>query len=182
VHQPTTGRVEVPAGEVALITQEVHVFAGPLGDDLRLARADATDDDLRAALSSVDALGWVDQLPDGLDTEVGSGGHVLTAAQAQQLAFARLILADPPVAILDEATAEAGSAGARLLERAATAALEGRTALIVAHRLTQAVTADRIVVMEAGRVVEVGAHEQLIKQDGPYAVLWQAWSDQRAQA
>ncbi|MFI5895172.1 ABC transporter ATP-binding protein [Actinoplanes sp. NPDC051513] len=181
VHQPTAGRVEVPAGEVALITQEVHVFAGPLGDDLRLARAGASDEDVRAALAKVDALGWVGRLPHGLDTEVGSGGHVLTAAQAQQLAFARLILADPPVAILDEATAEAGSAGARLLERAATAALEGRTALIVAHRLTQAAAADRIVVMEAGRVVEVGPHQDLIKHDGPYAVLWQAWSDQRAQ-
>lgn len=180
VHQPTAGRVDVPAGEVALITQEVHVFAGPLGDDLRLARAEASDEDICAALAKVGALGWVEQLPAGLGTEVGSGGHVLTAAQAQQLAFARLILADPPVAILDEATAEAGSAGARLLERAATAALEGRTALIVAHRLTQAVTADRIVVMEAGRMVEVGAHHDLIEQDGPYAVLWQAWSDQRA--
>ncbi|GAB3938775.1 ABC transporter ATP-binding protein [Micromonospora vulcania] len=105
VHEPTGGRVAVPAGEVALITQEVHVFAGPLAEDLRLARADASDDEVRAALAAVDALGWVEQLPDGLDTEVGAGGHLLTAAQAQQLAFARLILADPPVAILDEATA-----------------------------------------------------------------------------
>ncbi|MEH1167786.1 ABC transporter ATP-binding protein [Micromonospora sp. CPCC 205539] len=180
VHGPTSGRVAVPAGEVALITQEVHVFAGPLVEDLRLARADATDDEVRAALAAVEALGWVEQLPDGLDTEVGAGGHLLTAAQAQQLAFARLILADPPVAILDEATAEAGSAGARQLERVATAALAGRTALVVAHRLTQAVTADRIVVMEAGRIVEAGTHRELVEREGPYATLWQAWSDQRA--
>ncbi|WP_431906608.1 ABC transporter ATP-binding protein [Micromonospora carbonacea] len=180
VHQPDGGTVAVPAGDVALITQEVHVFAGTLCDDVRLARPDATDEEVRAALAAVDALGWVEQLPDGLDTEVGSGGHPLTAAQAQQLAFARLILADPPVAILDEATAEAGSAGARLLERVATAALAGRTALIVAHRLTQAVTADRVVVMEAGRIVEVGPHRDLIERGGPYATLWQAWSDQRA--
>ncbi|SCF18730.1 ATP-binding cassette, subfamily C [Micromonospora haikouensis] len=180
VHQPDGGTVAVPAGEVALVTQEVHVFAGALCDDVRLARPDATDEEVRAALAAVDALGWVEQLPDGLDTEVGSGGHPLTAAQAQQLAFARLILADPPVAILDEATAEAGSAGARLLERVATAALAGRTALIVAHRLTQAVTADRVVVMEAGRIVEVGPHRDLIERGGPYATLWQAWSDQRA--
>ncbi|GAB1640224.1 ABC transporter ATP-binding protein [Krasilnikovia sp. MM14-A1259] len=179
VHAPTAGRVAVPAGEVALITQEVHVFAGPLADDLRLARPGATEDELRGALAAVDALGWVEQLPDGLATAVGAGGHVLTATQAQQLAFARLILADPPVAILDEATAEAGSAGARLLERVAGAALRGRTALIVAHRLTQAVTADRIVVLEAGQVVEVGAHRELIERGGPYATLWQAWSDHR---
>ncbi|MBL7256841.1 ABC transporter ATP-binding protein [Paractinoplanes lichenicola] len=179
VHDPVAGTVEVPAGEVALITQEVHVFAGPLIDDLRLARPGATDDEVHAALAAVDAAGWVAQLPDGLDTEVGAGGHGLTAAQAQQIAFARLILADPPVAILDEATAEAGSAGARLLERVAAAALEGRTAVIVAHRLTQAVTADRVVVLEQGRVVQVGPHAALIDEPGPYATLWQAWSGQR---
>ncbi|MER7890087.1 ABC transporter ATP-binding protein [Micromonospora sp. NPDC094482] len=179
VHQPVAGTVEVPGGEVALITQEVHVFAGPLVEDLRLARPGASDDEVRAALATVDALAWAEQLPDGLSTEVGAGGYSLTAAQAQQLAFARLILADPPVAILDEATAEAGSAGARLLERVATAALEGRSALIVAHRLSQAVNADRIVVMDSGRIVEVGSHEELIGRAGPYATLWQAWSDQR---
>ncbi|WP_239164816.1 ABC transporter ATP-binding protein [Actinoplanes palleronii] len=181
VHQPTAGSVHVPAGEVVLITQEVHVFAGPLADDLRLARPAATDDEVRAALTAVDALTWVDQLPEGMSTEVGSGGHTVTAAQAQQLAFARLILADPPVAILDEATAEAGSAGARLLERVAATALSGRTAVIVAHRLTQAATADRIVVLDAGRIVEQGTHQELTARPGPYATLWQVWSDQRPQ-
>ncbi|GIE88443.1 hypothetical protein Are01nite_49230 [Actinoplanes regularis] len=179
VHQPTTGTVSVPAGDVALVTQEVHVFAGPLAEDLRLARPAATDDEVRAALAAVEALAWVDQLPDGSATEVGAGGHTLTAAQAQQLAFARLVLADPPVAILDEATAEAGSAGARLLERAAAAALAGRAAVIVAHRLTQAASADRIVVLDAGRIVEVGDHRELTSRPGPYATLWEAWSDQR---
>jgi ATP-binding cassette subfamily C protein len=110
---------------------------------------------------------------------VGEGGHQLTAAQAQQVALARLILIDPPVAILDEATAEAGSAGARILEQAADAALEGRTALVVAHRLTQAATADQIVVMDHGRVVESGTHAELVTANGPYATLWSAWSDTR---
>lgn len=186
VHRPTSGSVHLTGTRgrgnglpVALVTQETHVFAGPLADDLRLARADATEDELRTALTDVEAIDWVEALPDGLDTVVGDGGHRLTSAQVQQLALARLMLADPPVAVLDEATAEAGSTGARLLEKAADRAVEGRTALVVAHRLTQAATADRIVVMEGGRIVESGTHDELRAGSGPYASLWQAWSGTR---
>jgi ATP-binding cassette subfamily C protein len=164
---------------VTLISQEVHVFAGPLADDLRLARPDATDEDLRRALELVGALGWVEALPEGMGTVVGTGGHKLTASQAQQVALARLVLADRPIAVLDEATADAGSAGARQLEVAATRALEGRTGLVVAHRLTQAADADRVVVLEDGRVVEAGPHEELVEAGGPYAELWKAWSARR---
>ncbi len=188
IHRPTAGTVHLggarldelgPAatgGTVALITQEVHVFAGRLDDDLRLARPDATEAELRAALDRVGALPWADALPDGLSTVVGEGGHELTVTQAQQLALARLVLADPPIAVLDEATADAGSAGARVLEEAATAALAGRTALVVAHRLTQAASADRVVVLEAGRVVESGTHDELVAAGGRYATLWAAWA------
>ncbi|GEL20829.1 ABC transporter ATP-binding protein [Pseudonocardia asaccharolytica] len=191
VHRPSRGSVDIGGVQlseqgpavlretIALITQEVHVFAGPLADDLRLARPDATEGELLAALQTVGAREWAESLPAGLDTVVGTGGHPLTVVQAQQIALARLVLADPPLAILDEATAEAGSAGSRVLEAAARRALAGRTALVVAHRLTQAASADRVVVLEAGRVVEQGSHDELVAAGGRYARLWAAWQDAR---
>ncbi|NEB90587.1 ABC transporter transmembrane domain-containing protein [Streptomyces bauhiniae] len=189
LHSPTAGRVDIggagPAAAsrlVGLVTQEVHVFAGPLADDLRLARPDASEEELREALTAVGALGWAEALPEGLDTVVGEGGHRLTADRAQQLALARLMLADRPVVVLDEATAEAGSSGARLLDEAAERALRGRTALVVAHRLSQAAAADRIVVLGDGRVVESGTHAELLAAEGAYATLWHAWSGSRSPA
>nr|WP_308016524.1 ABC transporter ATP-binding protein [Jidongwangia harbinensis] len=167
---------ELPPSVVAVVSQETHVFAGPLIEDLRLARPGATGDEVAAALATVGALDWVRELPEGEATVVGEGGRALTAARAQQLALARLVLVDPAVAVLDEATAEAGSAGARALEEAALAATRGRTTLIVAHRLTQAAAADRVVVLEHGTVVETGTHAELVAAGGRYARLWSAWS------
>lgn len=161
---------------VATVTQEIHVFSGPLIDDLRLVAPEATRDEILDALRVVGADDWVEALDAGLDTPVGEQGVSLTAAQAQHIALARLVLADPAVVVLDEATAEAGSAHAVELERAAAAATEGRTTLIVAHRLTQAATADQIAVMEGGRIVENGTHIELLGHGGRYAQLWAAWS------
>ena len=160
---------------IGIVSQEVHVFAGPLIEDLRLAAPEASDEDVMSALKTVGASPWVAALSDGLATVVGEGGHEMTASQAQQLALARLVLADPALAVLDEATAEAGSAGARELEAAADAATAGRTTLVVAHRLTQAAAADRVIVLEHGRIVEEGPHLELVAAGGRYAHLWAAW-------
>lgn len=191
VHEPRAGRIEVGdadvtalpreelAARVTLVTQEVHVFSGTLAADLRLARPEATDDELHAALAAAGAQAWVALLPEGLATPVGAGGRTLTPVEAQQVALARLVLRDPDVAVLDEATAEAGSRGARELERSMQQVLAGRTALLVAHRLTTAAAADRVVVLESGRVVEQGPPAELAAGDGPYARLWRAWRASR---
>ncbi|HWJ53874.1 MAG TPA: ABC transporter ATP-binding protein [Propionibacteriaceae bacterium] len=182
VRTPTEGMVRIggvpladlaePRRHVVLVSQEVHVFAGSVADNLRLARPDADDRLLQTALNAV----GVDL---DLDALVGHGADELSATQAQQLALTRLWLVDPAVAILDEATAEAGSAGARVLEAAAERALRGRTAIVIAHRLTQALSADRVVVMDKGRIVEIGRHAELVAADGPYAALWSAWAGAR---
>ncbi|WP_210587080.1 ABC transporter ATP-binding protein [Streptomyces sp. GESEQ-35] len=179
IHLPDAGTVAQP-GRTTLITQETHVFAGTLRDNLTLGAPGATDHDIHAALDATGAAGLLDLLPDDLNTMIGTGGHPLTDAQAQQLALARLLLADPELAILDEATAEAGSTHAGLLDRAAEAALRGRTGLVIAHRLSQAATCDRIVVMEHGRIIETGTHDELVAAGGVYGGLWSAWEAGRS--
>lgn len=161
---------------VALISQDFHVFSGTVREAVTLVDDSATDEEVRTALATAHALDWVDALPEDLDTVVGDGAHPLTPAQAQQIALARVVLSDPWFVVLDEATAEAGSAGARVLERAALAATEGRGAIVVAHRLTQSESADRVLVLHDGEVVESGTHEELVAAGGRYAHLWEAWT------
>lgn len=186
---PSTGGVAVgdrPAvdvhtrhpGRVVLVDQDVHTFAGPLADDLRLADPDAGDDRLTAALDAVGATWWTD-LPDGLATVLGPDGTTLRADQAQQLALARVLLADPPVLVLDEATADLPRSRQAALDAALDALLAGRTAVVVAHRLDQAVRADRVVVLAGGRVVQDGPPADLVAADGPFRELWTAWSGAR---
>ncbi|MET9270108.1 ABC transporter ATP-binding protein [Kribbella sp. NPDC003557] len=164
---------------VALVNQEHHVFVGSVRDNLRLARQDASDADLWAALRSVDADGWVAGFDDGLDTEVGSGGVSLTPAQAQQVALARLVLADPHTLVLDEATSLMDPRAARHLERSLATVLEGRTVVAIAHRLHTAHDADVIAVVEDGRIVELGGHDELVDAQGAYAALWHSWHGDR---
>jgi ABC-type multidrug transport system fused ATPase/permease subunit len=187
---PRTGRVTgggvplvdldlaVLRGEVALVTQEHHVFVGTLAENLRLPRPGATDAELREALGAVDALEWADALPSGLETVVGSGGHALTEGQAQQLALARLVLADPHTLVLDEATSLLDPRAARHLERSLAAVVDGRTVVAIAHRLHTAHDADRVAVVEDGVVSELGSHDELIAHDGSYAALWRSWRDE----
>lgn len=160
---------------VLLVTQEHHIFLGTVRDNLSLARPEASDEDIAAALDAVDALTWVNQLPRGLDTDLGTTGHSLSPAKAQQIALARLVLANPHTLILDEATALLDPRAARHLERSLSAVLEGRTVIAIAHRLHTAHDADRVCVMNEGRITELGSHDELLTLNGSYAALWRSW-------
>ena len=161
--------------QVVLVTQEHHVFLGSVRDNLRIAEPSAGDEQLWDALAVVGADGWVRELPQGLDTPLGQGGCRTDGSQAQQLALARVVLADPHTLILDEATALLDPATARHTERALAAVLEGRTVIAVAHRLHTAHDADRVAVMEDGRLTELGTHDELVAAGGAYAALWHSW-------
>ncbi|WP_231924647.1 ABC transporter ATP-binding protein [Micromonospora chokoriensis] len=159
---------------IALVTQEHHVFIGSVRDNLAFAAPDASDEQMRAALGTVGA-DWFAGLPEGLDATLGDGGRQLGAAEAQQLALARLVLADPHTLILDEATAALDPTTARRTERALAAVLVGRTVIAIAHRLNTAHDADRVAVLAGGRITEIGSHDDLVAAGGAYADLWRSW-------
>jgi len=187
VHAPTAGWVHIGGvdayrippkrlrREVALVTQEHHIFNGTVRDNLSLVSPDASDADLYRALETVDAGALVRSFPSGLDTRLGSGAMSLSPAHAQQLALARLVLADPHTLVLDEATSLLDPRAARHLERSLARLLEGRTVVAIAHRLQTASDADMVAVVEEGRIVEHGTHADLLAAGGTYAGLWRSW-------
>jgi len=161
--------------EIALVTQEHHLFAASIRDNLRLVAPGADDEELYAALDAVDAGPAVRALPGGLDTRIGSAGSVLAPGVAQQIAIARLVLADPHTLVLDEATSLLNPGAARHLERSLGRLLEGRTVIAISHRLHTANDASVIAVVEDGRITEFGAHDELLAASGAYAALWRSW-------
>ncbi len=161
--------------EVALVTQEQHIFSATLRENLQIGDPTAPDSRLLVTLEEVEATAWVAALPQGLDTQVGSGGVPLNPAQSQQIALSRLLLADPHTLVLDEATSLLDPGAARHLEQSLARVLAGRTVVTIAHRLEAARDADLVAVVEEGRIVELGTHVELLRAGSSYAELWRAW-------
>ncbi|MGW6391576.1 ABC transporter ATP-binding protein [Streptomyces sp. NPDC055103] len=162
---------------VVMVTQEAFLFSGTVAENIAIGRPDATRHEIEEAAKAIGAHEFIAGLPDGYDTDVRKRGGRISAGQRQLVAFARALLADPAVLILDEATSSLDVPGERAVQRAMDTVLAGRTALVIAHRLSTVEVADRVLVMERGRIVEDGTPSALIKGEGHYASLHQAWRD-----
>jgi ATP-binding cassette subfamily B protein len=166
--------------QLGIVPQEGYLFSGTVAQNLRFARPDATDDDIRAATDAVGATAFIDALPDGLDTEIEERGARLSAGQRQLLAFARALVARPTLLILDEATSSVDLRAEARIEEALATLLAGRTSIVIAHRLSTIRNADRIVVIDGGRIVEQGSHAELLAAGGHYAALYTDWEQAAA--
>jgi ABC-type multidrug transport system fused ATPase/permease subunit len=162
---------------VVMVTQENYLFSGTVADNIRFGRPSATDDEVVSAAAAIGADGFIRALPEGYQTDVRKRGGRLSAGQRQLVAFARAFLADPAVLILDEATSSLDIPSERLVQRALRTILADRTAVVIAHRLSTVEIADRVLVLDGGRIVEDGAPRQLITSGGRYADLHRQWQD-----
>jgi ABC-type multidrug transport system fused ATPase/permease subunit len=162
--------------QLAIVPQEGHLFTGTIAENLSFGRPDATDAEIRAAADAVGATDFIEALPDGFDARVTERGSGLSAGQRQLISFARALVADPRLLILDEATSSVDLRAEHLIDEALDTLLAGRTAIIIAHRLSTIRDADRIVVLDDGRIVEQGSHAELLDQGGRYAALYDDWA------
>ncbi|MCL2728422.1 MAG: ABC transporter ATP-binding protein/permease [Actinomycetia bacterium] len=188
-YDPTSGRVTLDGVElrdlaqadlrrgVVMVTQEAFLFSGTVADNIAIGRPDATREEVEAAAKAIGAHDFITALPDGYDTDVRKRGGRISAGQRQLVAFARALLADPAVLILDEATSSLDIPGERAVQHAMATVLTGRTAVIIAHRLSTVEIADRVLVMQGGRIIEDGTPAELVAGDGHFAGLHQAWRD-----
>lgn len=189
---PTTGRVSLDGIDlrdlsdddlrqaVITVTQENFLFTGTVADNIALGRPSATREEIEASARAIGADSFIERLPNGYDTDIHQKGARLSAGQRQLVAFARAFLADPAVLILDEATSSLDIPSERLVQEALQTLLAHRTALIIAHRLSTVEIADRVLIVEGGRIVEDGSPADLIAADGDYAALHQSWLDSLA--
>ncbi len=160
-----------------MVPQEAFLFSGSVLDNIRFARPTASEDEVKRVARIVGVHDFVESLPDGYETEVQEGGSALSTGQRQLISFARALLADPRILILDEATSSVDAESERRIERAMEVLFSGRTSVIVAHRLSTVRYADEILVVDDGRIVERGTHDQLVSGDGRYAALYREWQE-----
>jgi ATP-binding cassette subfamily B protein len=158
--------------QVAFVFQNNRLFSTSILENVRAARPEATRDDVQAALSAAQCDDILEKLPDGMDTVIGAEGTYLSGGEQQRVALARAILKNAPIVVLDEATAFADPENEALIQKAFTALTKGRTVIMIAHRLSTVVGADKIIVLDSGHVVEEGAHSRLVAGDGLYARMW----------
>ncbi|NCG20262.1 MAG: ATP-binding cassette domain-containing protein, partial [Rhodobacterales bacterium] len=167
--------------QIALVSQRVTLFPGTIRDNIRYGRPDATDTEIDQAATAAEAMPFILDLPQGIETAVGEGGVKLSGGQRQRISIARAVLKDAPILVLDEATSAVDNETESALQRSLAKLAEGRTTLVIAHRLSTVRHADRIAILEEGTLVESGTHDQLVKQSGRYATLWAVQTGQRVQ-